>query len=143
LDAVSLADLTDIRADFTSTLTTPCTLWKPDRETAGLTKGGATVLVGQTVCSVNLQGGSANPFINSLLRQMTAKVPGARTISFRWDETVDTGYEVRIGSADFQARVYNTPVQATGDARYKLGPVDNDDPNRFGIQVSAEIVTAT
>lgn len=81
-----------------------------------------------------------NSLINTIVHLVSVRTPGARTLSFSWNEDVETTDEVRIGSDEFRQGDYFKPDPTVGDAKYVLGQVSNDDPNRVGVQVDGEVV---
>ena len=137
-----VSSLTYRRASFQRLLTVPCTVWRDGRDSFGAHTGIKNTKVGDTMCGVvaGYAGGSPNSLANTLAKALTINRPGARTLSFRWDDNVQTADEVRVGSTNFRNGTYLVPNPAVGDAKYTLGQVNSDDPARVGLQVPGDVV---
>jgi hypothetical protein len=128
--------LDTIRSVYAATLTVECSVWRTTVVTPGLSTG-IMQFVKNTKCGVNLNSiGTSSPIINSILRAVSTKTPGARTLSFEWDDDVTTGDMIILQTMDDSITPLPMP---TGVPRYRLGMVNDDDPLRFGLQAPAEL----
>lgn len=131
--------LNSIRTTYNSTLATPCSIWRLQLDSDGLSTG-ETIFIRNTMCAISMTGGgSSSPIINTLMTALSTKVPGMRVISFAWNEDVRTGdivLERTFSTAD------PTMPADKSIPKYRLSVTNKDDPVRFGLQVTADPIRA-
>lgn len=133
MDAIVNRALAETRDYYNESLRTVGTLFRDEVEDGA--KTGARIRVRTIVFGIALYGsGGTNSLINSLVRQITVKNPGERTLSFDADEDIYTGDYVVEGE-------YTGDWPPPDDVPYyHLGIVNKDDDRRHGLQVTAELM---